>query len=85
MIYYGDGEGGVDGGGVGVAGFCGRVYFFVAALGAVAGAEGDGGDGAFDCCVAVEGIMLANFFSRWMEKGNSRRANGSRQSIEEGT
>ena len=43
-----DGELGVDGGGVRVAGGGGFVDFFVGALGAVAGREGDGGEGTLD-------------------------------------
>ena len=43
-----DGELGVDGGGVRVAGRGGFVDFLVGALGAVAGGEGDGGEGTLD-------------------------------------
>ncbi len=48
LVDEGDGELGVDGGGVGVAGGGGLVDFFVGALAVIAAGEGDGGEGALD-------------------------------------
>ena len=71
LIYDFDGELGVDGGGVRVTTLGGGVYFFVAALGAVAAGEGDGGDGALDCCVAVDVDVVSGMMDRWVLGGES--------------
>lgn len=63
LVYESDGELGVDGGGIGVAGGGGFVDFLVGALTAVAAGEGDcreraldGGVGGADC--AGEGVQV---------------------------
>lgn len=63
MVYEGDGELGVDGGGIGVAGGGGFVDFLVGALTAVAAGEGDCGERALDGGVggadrAGEGVQV---------------------------
>ena len=62
LVYERDGELGVDGSGVGVAGEGGFVDLFVGALAAVAAGEGDGRERSLDGCIggancAGEGVQ----------------------------